>query len=237
MAETAPKRSTKTTSKNNKHFNLLGSMAMSQTPVLVELIERINEDYELGKKDEMVERYIHKDDKVWKRMVKKFKPKNNRSKSGYTIFLSDPVMVEKIKSDNDGIMMKNLNPNKGEIWGKIKTEDKKLYKRYCNVAKLFNHKLIEFDEDKSDLRDLIKVWMYEKELSELEHLLEKIPKPVPKRKKQVKKKVVQVEDSSDEESSDDEEEKEEEKPKPKKKRMMVESDSDDSVSFDFNSTV
>jgi hypothetical protein len=233
MAESNTKiKTTKSSSSKTKHFNLLGVMAMSQTPVLMQLIERINEDYDLDKTTEMIERYIHKDNKVWKRMVKKFKPKNNRSKSGYTIFLSDPVMVDKIKSDNDGIMMKNLNPNKGEIWGKIKTDEKELYKKYCNVAKLFNNKLIEFDDDnQSSMRDLIKIWMYDKSDKELEELLKTIPqkqKKEKKSKKKVKKKITKVVDSSDESDNDKKEE--------IKKEHMFDND-ETSMSFDFNETL
>ena len=178
--------------KSSKSFNLLGSMAVSLAPVLTQLISKICEEYPqiADKEQEMIKKYIHDDGKVWKKMVNKFKPKNTRSKSGYTIFLSDPVMIETIKSENKGEMMKNLNPNKGLKWKDIKTNNKKMYERYCLIAKLFNNKLIDCnDKNQTELRNTIELWMYKKTLKEINELAKKIKVPEKKIKKKKLKKV------------------------------------------------
>lgn len=240
QADEKKTQTTTTTTSFTKPFNLLGSMAMQQTPVYVELLQRICQDYPdmKGKEEEMIEKYIHKDSKVWKRMVNKLKPKSTRSKSGYTIFLSDPVNIDKIKKANSDKMMKELNPKKGDRWKKLQSDNKELYQRYCNVAKLFNHKLIEFDDNnKEEVRSLIKTWMYNKPNDELLALLKNIKEPEKKPRKERKKKTVVVkkshkmEDSDSESDSESEEEKEEPKRKVKKskpKPVVEDSDSDDS---------
>ena len=172
--------------KKPKTFNLLASMATSQTPVFESLIVQICNDFpEVNhKKEEMLNKYIYKNDKVWKRMVNKFKPKNSRSKSGYTIYLSDPLMIKKIKRESNGKMMKELNPNKGLRWKKIKTETPELYQRYCNVAKLINHKIITFDEDdQNEMRKTIETWVHNKTSDDLNKLLSQVKESVKKPRK------------------------------------------------------
>ena len=217
--------------KNTKAFNLLGSMAMCQTPVYIQLLDRICQDYNLeDKKEEMIERYIHKDNKVWKKMINKLKPKNTRSKSGYTIFLSDPVNIDKIKNENKGIMMKRLNPNKGDKWKSLRKNNTDLYDRYNNVAKLFNHKLIQFDDNnKEEIRNIIKIWMYEKSIDDINNLLKNI-----KNEKKTNKKK---EDKKEEDKKEETKSKNKKKAKKKKKdKKEVEPTNDESSEFDVNDT-
>lgn len=221
MAESNPPT---ISSNNNKPFNLLGSMAISMEPVLTQLIHRMCADEESlkGKEEEMIQRYIHNNDKAWKKMVNKFKPKSTRSKSGYTIFLSDPVNIDKIKKENSTKMMKELNPSKGDKWKELRTNNTPLFQRYNKVAQLFNHKLIEFDDNnKEQVRNLIKTWMYDKSLEEVDNLLSNI-KPIEKKKKAKKEKKVKVKKEKIKK-----EKKEKKEKKIKKRRLLLDSDDEE----------
>ena len=242
MADTKAKTSQLDTS---KPFNLLGTMAISMEPVLIKLIQRLclDEPALKGKEDEMIQRYIHGDEKAWKKMVKKFKPKSTRSKSGYTIFLSDPVNIEKIKKNNSDKMMKELNPNKGDSWKNLRKNNEEMFNRYNNVAKLFNHKLIDFDDsNKEQIRTLIKTWMYEKSIDELNELLKNIKEPIKKEKKEKKEKKDKKEKKQKKEKKDKKKEKKVKKPivdsddEEQNKKEKKEYESDDSSIFDVNDT-
>ena len=258
MAETAPK----TNVKNTKPFNLLTRITINQVQTMEDLIQQICKDFPevKDKEQEMIEKYIHKEEKMWKKMVRKCKPKKTRSKSGYTIFLSDPVIIDKIKEENKDIMMKNLNPYKGKMWKKIKANDTKLFERYEKVAQLFKHNLISYDDkDQDEVRNLIKIWMYKKSLSELDKLLETIPKEEPKKKTKAKSKpkksVKKIShDDSGNETDDESDDESEDRPSlssvKNKKRIMdsdddsdsdkeekyPESESDSESSFDLDDT-
>ena len=250
---------TKARAGTTKPFNLLSRITINQVEIIEQLIHQICKDFPQveGKDEEMITKYLHKEEKLWKKMVKKCKPKKPRSKSGYTIFLSDPVVIEEIKKDNKDVMMKNLNPFKGRKWKSIKMQQPALYKRYSMVAQLFKYDLIEYnDADQDQIREIIKMWMYDKSIGELEKMLKKIPQePKSKKQKSSTKKTVKKKSESKSESESESEsgseseseselesesesgsESEEEKPKLKKKRI-VDSDTDESEQeFDLSKT-
>lgn len=205
-------------STTSSNFNLLEMMAMRQVPAIEELINRICTDFDLeDKKDEMFERYINKSKKDCKKLFNKFRKKNSRQKSGYTIFLSDPVIIDQLKNENKDVMMKNLNPIKGKRW---KGLDKKVIERYNLVAQLFNNNLIETSTDKLKLQSIIKTWVYEKELFEINTLLKNVK---PKKEKKEKKEASLR-------SEKEKKEKKETKSVLKPKRIMLSDSENDSDS-------
>lgn len=244
MAERKEDNNEPTTTTTSSNFNLLEMMAMRQVPAIEELINRICTDFDLEeKKDEMFERYINKSKKDCKKLFNKFRKKNSRQKSGYTIFLSDPVIIEQIKNENKDVMMKNLNPIKGKRW---KSLDKKVINRYDLVAQLFNHNLIETSGDKTDIQTIIKTWVYEKELSEINNMLKDVPEKEKTEKKEKKEKKKKEKKEKKEKLKKKElKKKEEKKPvlKTKVKTILVDSDSEDdsedseSESMDLTRTV
>ena len=225
-----------------KSFNVFAMMTASQVPVITSLIEHICEDYadKLGDtetiKTEMMQKYISKSEKDCKKMWKKVGPKNRRARSGYTIFLADPVIVEEIKAENDGKQMKRLNGKKGQKWKSLSSEE---IEHYNLVATLINNKLI--DDKPENLKETIRLWMHNKTLKDAQELAKQIPEKPKKVKKPRKKTVKKVEkkqesdDESDEESisisiSDDEMEGSDNEEEPEVEEDEVVSDYSDSES-------
>ena len=188
-----------------KSFNVFAMMTTSQVPVITSLIEHICEDYadQLGDtekiKKEMMDKYIQKSEKDCKKMWKKVGPKNRRARSGYTIFLADPVVVEEIKEENGGKQMKRLNGKKGEKWKSLSSEKIEHYKL---VAALINNKLI--DDSAENLKNTIRTWVHEKSLQDALDLAMQIPEK-PKKVKKSKKKVVKKPIDSDSDCDSDSE--------------------------------
>ena len=228
-----------TTANNDKKksFNVFAMMTASQVPVITSLIEHICEDYadQLGDtekiKKEMMDKYIQKSEKDCKKMWKKVGPKNRRARSGYTIFLADPVVVEEIKEENNGKQMKRLNGKKGEKWKSLSSEK---INHYNLVAALINNKLV--DDNPDNLKQTIRLWVHEKSLEDVKELALQIPEK-PKKVKKSKKKVVKkpVEDDSDSESisisiSDDDMDSEDDEPEQEENNSDNESEDYDSDS-------
>lgn len=216
-----------TTTKTKTNFNVLATMAMTQIPAIEELInaicnDYIDEDQREKIKAEMNEKYINKSHKDCKKMFNRFRKKNSRSKSGYVVFLSDPVVVKDLKKKYANVPMKRLNPMKGKLW---KTLDKTLKDRYKLVGKLMTHKLIDISDENK--KETIKTWVYDKTLEEINQLLSSVKEEVkPKKVKKTKPKKVVVESDSDSDSDSSDDEKEPVVQKRKKKRRMMDSDSD-----------
>lgn len=187
LSKTKPTKPT-TSKKLSQDFNILATMAMTQIPAIEELINTICNDYiDEDKREkvklEMNERYINKGHKDCKKMFNKFRKKNSRSKSGYVVFLADPVVVEDLRKKYENTPMKRLNPMKGKLW---KTLSKEKRERYTLVGKLMTHKLINVTPDNK--RDLIKTWVYKKSVEDIMKLLNTVKETDKPMKKPSKKK-------------------------------------------------
>ena len=118
-------------------YNVFSSTIANTCLSLEEFLDEIAKDYNLPA-DEMKARYLYEDKTAFNKMIKKNKKKKNRKVTPYNIFLSDKQTISKLKGDNKKV----INTEKGLLWNKYKN-DKEIYSRYENIAKLENNKLIK----------------------------------------------------------------------------------------------
>ena len=100
-------------------------------PILEHLIERIAEDHNLNVED-LKKAYLGE--------LKEYKKKRSRAKgvlNGYSVFLADKDVDQKIRSENKNPSFGAISQIKGKMWKELPVEEKNNYK---NQAKKLNKK-------------------------------------------------------------------------------------------------
>lgn len=115
---------------NKAQMKLFQQLFAANMPIFEDLIDNICKDYGMEDKIyEIKQRYLYEDkSKIVKILNKKKSSGRKRRRTSYTAFLSDTMVLKKLKEENPELTNKEINGLRGKLWKKMTVEQKQPYK-------------------------------------------------------------------------------------------------------------